>query len=151
MIWTIVVNVIPVVLRSTNTQPIRDSYVDLGYLGNLHKYFYLLQMSECLEKVFANNRFLVGFYEKKEPYGLFRMVVVQVHWYIKATTTSHFSPVFSLSLMFTLSHFRCESTSHWCYLLEFNDRAIFSRVSHCCSAIKSAVVFTHTAVAVTIS
>ena len=65
-------------------------------------------------------------------------------WYIKATTTSHFSPVFSLSLMFTLSHFRCESTSHWCYLLEFNDRAIFSRVSHCCSAIKSAVVFTHT-------
>ena len=46
--------------------------------------------------------------------------------------------------MFTLSHFRCESTSHWCYLLEFNDRAIFSRVSHCCSAIKSAVVFTHT-------
>ena len=38
MILTIVVNVIPVVLRSTNTQPIRDSYVDLGYLGNLHKY-----------------------------------------------------------------------------------------------------------------
>ena len=33
-------------------------------------------MSECLEKVFANNRFLVGFYEKKEPYGLFWMVVV---------------------------------------------------------------------------
>ena len=32
MILTIVVNVIPVVLRSTNTQPIRDSYVDLGYL-----------------------------------------------------------------------------------------------------------------------
>ena len=74
MILTIVVNVIPVVLRSTNTQPIRDSYVDLGYLGNLHKYFYLLQMSECLEKVFANNRFLVGFYEKKEPYGLFWML-----------------------------------------------------------------------------
>ena len=82
MIWTIVVNVIPVVLRSTNTQPIRDSYVDLGYLGNLHKYFYLLQMSECLEKVFANNRFLVGFYEKKEPYGLFWMVVHKSYHHI---------------------------------------------------------------------
>ena len=39
----------------------------------------------------------------------------------------------------------CGSTSHWC-LWEFNDRAIFlsytTRVSHCCSAIKS-VVFTH--------
>ena len=41
MILTIVVNVIPEVLRSTNTQPIRDSYVDLGYLGNLHKYYIL--------------------------------------------------------------------------------------------------------------
>ena len=77
MILTIVVNVIPVVLRSTNTQPIRDSYVDLGYLETyISTTYYLLQMSECLEKVFANNRFLVGFYEKKEPYGLFWMVVV---------------------------------------------------------------------------
>ena len=71
MILTIVVNVIPVVLRSTNTQPIRDSYVDLGYLGNLHKYFYLLQMSECLEKVFANNRFLVGFTRRENHMAFF--------------------------------------------------------------------------------